>query len=124
MSNQLTVYPNTVTALLSHRVMDKTISVELGWMNIIVGERLITLKSGSNISIPKGTVYAYANLSPTQAIITERAENTTFANDVVVHADVDGVIYDTNPAPAIQSSHSLYLCLVDMLLKTPEKMSA
>lgn len=124
MSNQITIYPNTVTALLSHRVVDITLSVELGQLNIIIGEHLHTIDNGNNVTIPKGTLFAYANLAPTQAIVTERIENPTFAKDVIVHADVNGVIYDTNPAPATQSSHSLYLCLVDMLIKTPEKMSA
>jgi len=126
MSKQISVYPNTVTALLSHRMIDKIISVELGQLNIIIGERLYTLKNGANMTIPKNTVYAYANLSPTHAIITEDVENRVFANDVqdiVVHADVNGVVYDKNPAPALQSSHSLYLCLVDMLIKTSDDVT-
>lgn len=124
MSNQIIVYPNTVTALLSHRVADVTISVELGHLNIIVGEHLITLKAGANITVPKGTLFAYANLSPVQTVVTERIETPMIAKDLVVHADVNGVIYDVNPAPATQSSHSLYLCLVDMLIKAPAQNAA
>ena len=124
MSNQMTVYPNTLTALLSHRVVDVTLSVEMGQLNILIGEHLHTVSAGTNVTIPKNTLFAYANLTPAQAIVTERVEQTTFAKDVIIHADVNGVIYDVNPAPATQSSHSLYLCLVDMLIKTPEKMSA
>jgi hypothetical protein len=126
MSTQVNIHPNTVTALLSHRVVDITISVELGQLNLLVGERLYTLTNGHNITIPKNTSYAYANLSPVQTIVTERVENPTFAKDIVVHADVNGVIYDINAAPTLQVSHSLYLGLVDMLVKMPvqEKLSA
>ena len=81
MSNQITVYPNTVTSLMSHRIIDKTLSVELGELNIIIGEHLHTVKSGGNVIIPKVTLYAYANLTPTQAVVTERIENSTFAKD-------------------------------------------
>ncbi len=126
MSTQMNIHQNTVTALLSHRVVDITIAVELGQLNLLVGERLYTLSSGHNITIPKNTLYAYANLSAAQAVVTERIENPTFAKDIVVHADVDGVIYDINAAPTMQVSHSLYLGLVDMLIKLPvhEKLSA
>jgi len=126
MSTQINIHPNTVTALLSHRVVDITISVELGQLNLLMGERLYTLSNGHNITIPKNTPYAYANPSAAQTIVTERIENPTFAKDIVVHADVDGVIYDINAAPTLQVSHSLYLCLVDMLVvpDVQEKLSA
>ncbi len=126
MSTQINVHPNTITTLLSHRVVDITISVELGQLNLLVGERLYTLSSGHNITIPKNTPFAYANPSSTQSIVTERIENPTFAKDIVVHADVNGVIYDINASPTLQVSHSLYLCLVDMLVKSDaqEKLSA
>lgn len=126
MSAQINIHPNTITALLSHRVVDITISVELGQLNLLVGERLYTLSNGHNITIPKNTAYAYANPSATQTIVTERIENPTFAKDIVVHADVNGVIYDLNAAPTLQVSHSLYLGLIDMLVKVPaqEKLSA
>ncbi|OFW93633.1 MAG: hypothetical protein A3J37_00185 [Alphaproteobacteria bacterium RIFCSPHIGHO2_12_FULL_45_9] len=126
MSTQINIHPNTVTALLSHRVVDVTISVELGQLNLLMGERLYTLSNGHNITIPKNTPYAYATPSATQTIVTERIENPTFAKDIVVHADVDGVIYDINAAPTLQVSHSLYLCLVDMLVvpDVQEKLSA
>lgn len=121
---QMTIYSNTITALLSHRVVDITLSVELGQLNVLIGERLYTLSSGQNITIPRNTLFAYANLAPTQAIVTERIENPTFAKDIIVHADVNGVIYDTLAAPKMQISHSLYLCLVDMLVVLPQKMTA
>lgn len=124
MSTQLSVYPNTVTTLMSHRVVDKTISVEMGHLNVIIGEHLHTLTSGMNVTIPKNTLFAYANLSPSQTIITERIEHPTFAKDMVVHAEVNGIVYDANPSPAMQSSLSLYRSLVDMLIKTPAKKSA
>lgn len=126
MSTQMNIHPNTITALLSHRVVDLSISVELGQLNLLIGEKLHILSNGQNITIPKNTAYAYANLSPTQAVMTERIENPTFAKDIVVHADVNGVIYDTDATPTMQVSHSLYLGLVDMLVKTPvqEKLSA
>lgn len=126
MSIQVNIHPNTVSALLSHRVVDITISVELGQLNLLVGERLYTLSSGHNITIPKNTPYAYANPSAGQTIMTERIENPTFAKDIVVHADVGGVIYDVNSAPTLQITHSLYLGLVDMMIKMPvqEKLSA
>lgn len=124
MSNQLSVYPNTVTTLMSHRVVDKTISVELGHLNVIIGEHLHTLTSGMNVTIPKNTLFAYANLSPSQTIITERIEHPTFAKDLVVHAEVNGIVYDANPSPATQSSLSLYRSLVDMLIKTPARKLA
>lgn len=126
MSTQINIHPNTITALLSHRVVDITIAVELGQLNLLVGERLYTLSNGHNITIPKNTPYAYANPSAGQTIITERIENPTFAKDIVVHADVNGVVYDTNATPSMQITHSLYLCLVDMLIKMPaqEKLSA
>lgn len=126
MSTQMNIHPNTITALLSHRVVDMTISVELGQLNLLVGERLYTLSNGHNITIPKNTAYAYANPSAAQTIVTERIENPTFAKDIVVHADVNGVIYDMNASPTLQISHSLYLSLVDMLVTFPvqEKQSA
>lgn len=126
MSTQINIHPNTITALLSHRVVDITIAVELGQLNLLVGERLYTLSNGHNITIPKNTPYAYANPSAAQTIVTERIENPTFAKDIVVHADVNGVVYDTNATPSMQITHSLYLCLVDMLIKMPvqEKLSA
>lgn len=121
---QMNIYSNTITALLSHRVVDMTLSVELGQLNVLIGERLYTLSSGQNITIPKNTLFAYANLSATQAVVTERIEHPTFAKDITVHADVNGVIYDTLAAPSMQISHSLYLCLVDMMVAMPQKMSA
>ncbi len=124
MVHQMSVYPNTVTTLMSHRVVDKTISVEMGHLNIIIGEHLHTLTSGMNVTIPKNTLFAYANLSPSPTVITERIEHPTFAKDLVVHAEVNGIVYDANPSPALQSSLSLYRSLVDMLIATPEKMSA
>ena len=124
MSTQMNIYSNTITALLSRRVVDITIAVELGQLNVLIGERLYTLSSGQNITIPKNTLYAYANLTPAQAVVTERIENPTFAKDMIVHADVNGVIYDVNAAPTMQVSHSLYLCLVDMMVVMPQKMSA
>lgn len=126
MSTQVNIHPNTITALMSHRVVDITISVELGTLNLLVGERLYSLSNGHNITIPKNTAYAYANPSSAQTIVTERIENPTFAKDMVIHADVDGVIYDISAAPTLQISHSLYLGLVDMLVKMPvqEKLSA
>ena len=124
MSTQMNIYSNTVTALLSHRVVDMTLSVEIGQLNILIGERLYTLSAGQNLTVPKNTLYAYANLSPVQAVVTERIENPTFAKDITVHADVNGVIYDTLAGPSMQVSHSLYLGLVDMLIAMPQKMSA
>lgn len=129
MSTQMNILPNTITALLSHRVVDVTLSVELGQLNILVGEKIHMISSGQNITIPKGTLFAYANLTPTPVVMTERIENPTFAKDIVVHADVNGVIYDVNAAPSMQISHSLYLGLVDMLIpavqyNSPEKLSA
>ena len=124
MVHQMSVYPNTVTTLMSHRAVDKTISVEMGHLNIIIGEHLHTLTSGMNVTIPKNTLFAYANLSPSPTVITERIEHPTFAKDLVVHAEVNGIVYDANPAPAMQSSLSLYRSLVDMLIATPERMSA
>lgn len=116
MSNQVTVYPNSATMLMSHRVIDKTFSIVSGELNVVIGERLHTLKAGHSITIPSGTLYAYANLTPSETVMNEEIANSTFANDSVVHADVTGMLYDKNPAPATQSTYSLYNCLVDMLL--------
>lgn len=126
MTTPVTIHPNTITALLSHHIVDLHLSVELGQLNVLIGENIHTLSSGQNITIPKNTFFAYANLSPRQAIVTERVDAPSFTKDIVVHADVDGVIYDVTATPTQQVSHSLYLCLVDMLIRSPvdQKLSA
>lgn len=124
MSNQVAIYPNSATMLMSHRVIDKTFSIISGELNVIMGERLHTLKAGHSITIPAGTLYAYANLTPSETLMSEDIANSTFANDSVIHADVNGMLYDINPAPATQSTFSLYTCLIEMLLPTVALRSA
>ncbi len=116
MKNTEIIIPNTVTPLKAHRLINKVVKIDDGHLNIIVGEHVVTLTSGQEVEIPKGTPFAYANLSPSTTLITEITDLETIGDDTGTYADSTGNSYIENACPSIQISLSLYQSVADMLI--------
>lgn len=117
MSQTTPIQPNTVSALNSHRLISKTIHVEAGHLNILIGEHLMTLHNGESIVIPQGICYAIANLSPSATFISETIAQPTFADDADILADATGRVFASDVTPSMQASLSLYMGLLDMRIE-------
>lgn len=114
MTGITTLQPNTAKQLELHRVTAITLHVLIGHLNVIVGETLYTLGYDDEITIPKNTAFAMANLSPSAVTFSQSQECATFTNDVTLLADTDGNCLVQNPSPSLQATLSLYRCLLDM----------
>lgn len=110
----LNITPNTITPLKAHRLIEKTVTVEQGHLNVEVGEHIYILTAGQNITIPRGVPFAYANLSPSLTKISETVDAIAVNDDTKLYADETGATYIENAAPSTQISMSLYQGLADM----------
>ncbi|MFA7276611.1 MAG: cupin domain-containing protein [Pseudobdellovibrionaceae bacterium] len=110
----LTLFPNTVSPLMLHRIIGKTLLITSGTATIQIGERLHTLRAGQSVTIPPATAFSMANLSPSYARIEETHNPVTFAHDVSVIADAAGQIFFPVLSPALQAIYSVYDGLCDM----------
>ncbi len=118
------IIPNTITPLKAHRLISKTVKVNDGHLNIVVGEHLVTLISGQEVEIPRGVPFAYANLSPNTTLITETTDLETIGDDTGIYADNKGNSYIENACPSTQISLSLYQSVADMLIQQGQDRAA
>lgn len=97
--------------LLSSR-LDRTIFVQKGQLNIIMGERIVRLSVGESLTITRGTLHAVANLSLVPAVMDDTSLDT---NDTTVFAAANGEVYATHRSCVLQITLSLYAGLLDDL---------
>jgi gentisate 1,2-dioxygenase len=114
MTGITTLQPNTAYQLQIHRVTTVTLHVLIGHLNVIIGENLYTLGYDDEITIPKNTPFAIANLSPSAVTFSQSQECVSLTNDVTLLADTDGTCLVQNPSPSLQATLSLYRGLLDM----------
>lgn len=91
-------------ALLSSRV-DRTIFVQKGQLNVILGERIVRLSAGESLTINRGTLHALANLSLSPVVIEDDAHGMA---EMTVFAAANGEVYATHRSCVLQVTLSLY----------------
>lgn len=101
---------------------DRTISVQKGQINVVMGERIVMLSAGSNLTITRGTLHAIANLSLSPVVLDDTSPD---ASVTTIFAAANGEVYATHRSCVLQITLSLYAgLLADLSLPMSELRQA
>ena len=88
---------------------DRTISVQKGQVNVILGERIVMLSAGSSLTITRGTLHAISNLSLSPVVMDEVPQDVSVTT---IFAAANGEVYATHRSCVLQITLSLYAGLL------------
>lgn len=111
MSAIVIIPPRSISSLQTARV-DRTISVEKGYLNLVVGENIVRLADGDSVMVPRGTLHAVSNPSQSSAAVTDTGVGP---DEATIFAEADGRVYATHRGCALQITLSLYQGLLNDL---------
>ncbi|HOO50578.1 MAG TPA: phosphomannose isomerase type II C-terminal cupin domain [Alphaproteobacteria bacterium] len=102
------VSPANILSLQSHDMREETWRVVEGTLTVILNERVITLQSGEEIFIPKGSIHAMANLSDAPCHVFERQEGICREEDIHRYMDMYGRDVAQSDDPIVIASLEAY----------------
>lgn len=106
--------PRSISALQT-ALFDRVIKVESGRLNIVMGERAMIVNAGSEITINRGTMHAFANLSLSSAVMSDSLDPARADKDTTIFAASPSEVYMTSRGPSAQITLSLYSGLLEDL---------
>lgn len=106
--------PRSISALQT-ALYDRLIKVESGRLNIVMGERAVIVSAGNEITINRGTMHAFANLSLSSAVMSDSLDPARVEKDTTVFAASPDQVYMTSRGPSAQITLSLYAGLLEDL---------